>query len=329
MTRSIAVLILGLSLVACGGGSSSRNSTSNGGIDESNVDAVAETVLKTVISTENIANSSGDFVRSVSLRANELVLLDDVLSKSALPSAAPAMQKAGAIPEQTQDCSVSGTISYSVEVASIRGISAGDTAEINFNVCDDGRNIVLDGGFNLEFESVSGDFARSVPPYEVTLAGSLLDFDVLASQSGSTVVANGDIVLSAANADSVNTQTSLSGTAISLSIGDISTNLRDYSFDEVSNGQTAIYTIDMQGSVDLSELDSSVSFATVNGAPLSGSESNLPSSGQLKVEGGNGSLLTITIVGADIQLDLDVEGDGQLDASSSLDWDSLEIALSN
>ncbi len=70
-------------------------------------------------------------------------------------------------------------------------------------------------------------------------------------------------------------------------------------------------------------------FETVEDQLLSGTASNPPTEGQLIITGDSGFNITVTIIGDDIQMDVDSDNDGQSNGVNTIDWDSIEAALAD
>jgi hypothetical protein len=163
-------LIAGLWLTGCGGGGGGGSSTTTASdvgyagtteavamTDQASADAVAADTIASAISMDlsgdiPLSYKSGSSTSSVpGLAGFTQQMIDRAL---ALPTSSTL---AGAIQTQTVQCSITGTITYTANVADPNASqpSAGDSVTMSASSCDEGFGSVLNGSFSMTVLSFS------------------------------------------------------------------------------------------------------------------------------------------------------------------------------
>jgi hypothetical protein len=234
----------------------------------------------------------------------------------------------GAMSSQTDTCSVSGSTTITVSDADNNGVvSVGDSATFVENNCNNGKG-VFTGSWSLTYSSVNGTYGTA--PYSTGLAISFKGFAITTPQL--TLSKTGSLSLSA---DVVNTNSitqTLSAPSLTVSItyagGAAQTNtLSSYQASSTKSADTTYgylrsYTV--SGTVTSSVLSSlPVTFSTSTPVVTRGTDA-YPASGVFLVTGANNAKLKLTAVSnSQVLQELDANGDGTFESSSTVFWNTL------
>ena len=91
------------------------------------------------------------------------------------------------------------------------------------------------------------------------------------------------------------------------------------------NRSTNAFSYTVSGTLTSTRLGGSLTFQTL--VPFSGIEGAPPSSGVLKVSGANNTSLTLTALSStSVRIDVDTNGDGVFDTSTSKTWSEIAAA---
>ena len=328
LSRSLMTGLLITALIAC---SSSDDDDDDGGsttppleplvINEDNAQEVASAVLLPLIllNTLNI----GDDLLPIGLDNSAFAVANDIAAQRIdieLPS---------------QACDVSGTVTLAVNIADddLEMLTSGDTLSFDFNQCDNGEDIVIDGLLELE---VLEDIAFNLdlefePPYALNV---LLTFTRLSlSEPEQSAVLEGSLELLEQTDDGVEFNTRLDSEQVSLELNGSRELLRDVLIVGTANSADLSYTLDAcEGEIctrlESDSLGGIVEFGNLSRFSGSGDES--PSSGLMAVLGGIASgaseqsrLFIEALDASCVELRGDNDGDGNIDWTERTTWDSL------
>jgi hypothetical protein len=236
------------------------------------------------------------------------------------------------------DC-MTGTFTISGNIADETGtfLTPGDTISIFFNNCDDGIGVVLNG--KLALVVVTGVDTDFTPPYDYTFDTTLTNFSVTDSGSGESFTANGDLTLrEAVTADALFTDTEASGNKLTATVDGKTETLKDYWIRGTLSAAAAAYTAESSGLSDCcATLESTVLGGTVdfeNIERFSGVGDSYPYAGDLFITGAivlpgsrNSSVELIAVDELCVDLLVDEDGDGAIDAGITTTWESLPTGI--
>ena len=102
-----------------------------------------------------------------------------------------------------------------------------------------------------------------------------------------------------------------------------STTLTNYATRETFslNGEVFEFDVDTRGTVDSTSLDSPVTYSTP--VRLVGVAFQFPSSGELLVTGQNSSVRVVALDSTNVRLDIDSDGNGEVDVSVETTWTDI------
>lgn len=205
-------------------------------------------------------------------------------------------------------------------------ISAGDHASVVIEDCqDEGLGGTVSGTLTIDIDTVSGEFETLTAPYSLGVTARFADF-VIADEDTSLTV-NGDMGITAGSEDGVVFTSSIRGDSLAaVETGTAADNerLRDYAFTLTSDTGAGEYTLGGHGDLRSEALGGSVRFEITT--PYTELETeNFPHAGAMAVTGSSDSRLTITALDVtQVRLDTDEDGDGTVDATATVLWETLD-----
>ncbi|MES2877093.1 MAG: hypothetical protein V4713_01635 [Pseudomonadota bacterium] len=236
----------------------------------------------------------------------------------------------GAVQSQTSSCPLGGSLTVSVNDADNSTLlSAGDSFTIVYSNCVL-NSATLSGSLGFVFNSLSGSY-QSPASTNYTLGITMNYGNFTVTGSGLIASMNGSMTF-AAIANGVNTLSETISTpslTVSGTYGGLtrSRSLTGYSatvtkIPDVTYGYLKSYS--MSGAVTSSALSAqAISFATSTPLVLRGTD-GYPSSGVMVISGANNSKIKLTALSStQIQQDLDANGDGSYETTSTVNWNTL------
>ena len=351
--RTLGVtVLLTLVIVSCGGGGGGDGVVLPPppplAIDQNNAMPVAAAVLDAMAIVMDLG--SGSVVPPVPLAAAAedasastptlTGIIRDQAERFTLLQEPPAMVQIAAvvIPPTPYDC-VTGTFTISGEIADETGtlLTPGDTISITFFNCDQGDGLVLNG--KLALVVVTGVDTDFTPPYDFTFDTTLTNFSVTELASGESFTANGDLTLrEAVTADGLFTETEASGNKLTAAVDGETETLKDYWIRGTLSAAANAYTAESSGlsdccaTLESTALGGSVDFENIE--IFMGVGDNYPYTGDLFITGatvlvgsGNTSVELIAVDELCVDLLVDEDGDGVVDAGITTTWESLPTGI--
>ena len=183
-------------------------------------------------------------------------------------------------------------------------------ARITFDDCEiavDETVVTLNG--TLEFRVVDGDTVAFTVDLEIDDDGSI----------GEIV---GDMTIRVKFGAGSTVVTTLSGNSLTMTEKGEGFTIADYRIVDTTDMGTGDYSETMRGYLRSTTFVGSVYFQTLE--PIEGPDDDHPEAGVLILRGANGSRLRITLMGEDILLELDADGDGVYEDDETITWDDLD-----
>ena len=342
--RAGLVCVPALALVACGGGggggssavssaptTSGSSSTAVGAvvITTSNAQAVAAEALAASTNTD-AATAGSAFVTGVQVNGgsgpNPMLLAKAAQSLVTKPSAGPLATGVAT----TQACTVSGTITTDVTTSGSNALVAGDSFQFTANNCteriDSTTTMVMNGSMSISIVSGSYDPAATTYPKSITMRIVSNNFSIKSGTESETF--NGDLTMSLTEDSATSATVTLSSSSLTSTIGTHTVTLTDYSVQasESSSGST----LSVKGTVQTNNTrlaSTAVTYTITTITPLAVSSTGAMTAGAIKVAGSNSALL-LTVTSSDtFSLQVDTNGDGTYDSTSTVTRSQLAAQL--
>ncbi len=310
LTR-FALPALTLSLVACGGGSASTPppNQSQAVINSGNAETVAGRSMNGAFQTGGYGGLSGagGFVSSA----------NSGLSK---PAAAGGAAYQIPIGPETTPCAVSGSTTISGDIANPATITPGDFFDIDWDNCDDGVGIVIDGLLGTTFTSFEGDLSSGQ-----TLLGMSLRIDNMLATAGNEFnSADGDIALTVDTTTPTLTVSTSTGSMFTVASHISTETLSTFSstVTEDSSMLPSLVTTTASGTITSTQFDGAVTYGTQVLFEAFGDA--YPYTGELLVTGANNATLRlIALDEVNVRIVADYDGDGATDETIDTTWAEL------
>jgi hypothetical protein len=249
-------------------------------------------------------------------RTIQRVLSRATAQRRAIASA--AVHPAAATSE-TDPCDVSGTIATTFnDVDNSGSLTAGDVVTAKFQQCEDSTALTLDGTLAITLTGT---------PASTQFAGNAVFQNVVAAYTDVTYTIAGNVAVSETDTDTLSSSTFTVGTA-GLTVGIAATGYTDsIAFDAgmvaASSFLAGTNTLTLTGSFVAQSIGGRVTVATRQSLVEQASDS-FPSQGQVLITGAGGSTLLATVLNAtQVQLQVDANGDGTVDGTTTVTWASL------
>ena len=331
-----------LALVACGGGGGGRSAstgTGTGGgsgtavgavvITTSNSQAVAAEALAASTNTDAAAAGSA-FVTGVQVSDSSgpapMLLAKAARSLVTKPASGPLAT--GVI--TTQACTVAGTITADITTSNSTALTAGDSFRFTANNCtervDATTTMVMNGSMSITIVSGTYDPAATAYPKSVTMRIVSNNFSV--TSGSQSEMFNGDLTMSLTESSATTASVTLSSASLTSKIGSHSVTLTNYSVQETesSTGSTLVVAGTVQ-TTNSRLASTAVTYTITTITPLAVSSTGSVTAGAIKVAG-SGSALLLTVTSTDIfSLQVDTNGDGTYDSTSTVTRSQLQSQL--
>lgn len=222
---------------------------------------------------------------------------------------------------ETVPCDVSGTMTVSGDIANPLTLTAGDNFLIEADACDDGTGSVVDGTIDFTVDEFSGDLTTGM--YLLTMTVNLTDFQVAAA--GEVVTSNGDSTVSIDTRSLPFVAVSVNGNRLTVDSNMRAATLSAYEANQtVDDGAAGSpYTMIASGTLDTTDLAGIVAYSTP--VQFEGSGGGYPFTGELLVSGANNaSARLIALDDVNVRIEIDTDGDGNVDATVDTSWAEID-----
>lgn len=325
MHKTATAVLFGLAfgtLTGCGGGGSGSAGPDLVEISSSNAKTITGAVLSSALDGGELSAFAPTDAGMAAAKPDSRLyakigsIESDQTSSLMKQSQAGYMQQAQ-IASVTTDCDVAGTVTVSANIASETTLTAGDSITLTYADCDDGTTRV-DGEFAMEVTSFSGDFASGL--FSLGIDVTLTSFQVAAA--GETFSADGDISFLTDTTASPTISTTVSADSLTVSGSGETNTLLDYVLMQMSDAVTGEYSRATSGTLTSSAFDGSVTFTTQ--VELTGTGDGNALSGEVLITGAGGASIHVVVLdGTGVRLNVDVDGDGEIDEIVDATWEEL------
>jgi hypothetical protein len=344
------IIAVGIALTGCGGGGGGGGDGSTSvqleplAIDDSNAMQVTAAVLDATVLVVDVGGPGGPIGVVVDQESTQVDLLKVIraqVNKFPVLTEQTAQLTGVVLPYEPFDCNVSGTVTFSGEIASpdSSSLTPGDTITIAATNCDDGDGLVLNGTMTLVVVTATGMLDQDpysvnlfLPPYDFTFDVTMGNFSIKETAMGSAVTINGDLTWQEDSDDGVTINSMYSGNSLQLTSPDTTDILTKYQITStIDQGNNDAYTTVNAGSLSSTKLGGSVDFQTTT--PFTGYNSDFPDTGQIVITGatvtdgvGFSKVTAVSENSTCVRLVVDPNGDG-LTSEIITTWESLPTGV--
>jgi len=325
MGKRLLIIAAGMAVAACGGGGGDGGTNANATVSAATASITTSNAATVAGSTADAALFSAEFDELANLgllgSPGGVAVVQSGAGSSVTLAKQTASLQATSVGPVTENCPMDGTMTISATIENPETLTTGDTFSLSYTACDFGEGMVANGGITFMVTSFQGDLVGS----DFSLGFSLQIDNLSMIETGDDVMFDGDFSMSMATS-STGTTVTLSGDSLSLTSG-----IDTYVLSEFSTTSTvdlsmfpASFTLESSGYLMSSEFDGEVHFST--STALQGSGEGNPFDGEFVVTGAGEA--TVTVIPMDeqnVRLELDLDGDGAVDADGTVDmtWQEL------
>ncbi|MCC7258788.1 MAG: hypothetical protein IT486_10505 [Gammaproteobacteria bacterium] len=311
-------------LAGCGGGGGGSNFSSTPAQAVAITQANAADVTSTTLTAVDGAAWLSDF--GLYLAFGLIAPLDEA---AMMASAAGNGSGPGArlVETATLECLVAGDVVITSDIETAGTLTPNDTIELDFDNCNDGDGVIIDGELDLRVEVFSGDLGSGffLLETETTLDRLLLTAD------GESLRLDGEVELDMDTRADDLLAVAVAGSSLDVVVNGEASTLTDFQLtvdSDITNPDDWVYTKAGSGTLTAealgsSQADGKVTFETID--PLVERDSaEFPLEGQFEILGANNSSVLVSDTADDeVYLDVDADGNGQYEATITTTWTAL------
>ncbi len=323
--QSISIVLCAVFFAACsssdgGSGVPAPMPSSMAKIDASNAPQITQGVVDAVFASGEfggvlVGGGSGGFVGESENGFTKVV--------GSQPRGVLGYFSIAPIPGTIAQCAVDGSVTVTGQVADPSTLSADDRVVLQFADCDDGTGQVLNGPYQVDINSFSGDLLTSLVHLNATV--TLDGFEVRVGQEVASFT--GGATLDLDTTAPLTTRVSLSGNSISVSDNTHTATLTSFRTDVAHDANVApqAYTSSSSGTLTSTLFEGTVDYSTP--VPFMGYAGEYPFAGELLVTGADGASVGLLVLdNASVRLEID-PGDGSGIISEQTLWDQVASPL--
>lgn len=300
-TLGLVLLLVGLSACAGGGGESSSTSSAPApsvALTDVNAEVVTAAAFEQFLGDTTLNAAPVPLSAATTTRTNPTLI---ELAKKAANLLTQTSSKFAAA--ATDPCAISGSTTTSYGIG-------GTSATITYTACEDDPGVIINGSMSVSNISASGSALSFATSFNLTF-----------SVSGQP-----DLVLSGGYTfalDLTTLATSITGTSYSGTDGAETFELFNFTFVATLSSTSADYTLSS------SRINGVVTIKTL--VPFTYNAGVYPNAGQMQITGVNNSRILVTVlgdetlVGNQVQIEVDADGDSVFETTIMTTWAALGI----
>jgi len=223
------------------------------------------------------------------------------------------------VPGTTTPCVADGSVIVSGQIADLSTLSAGDRILLQFADCDDGAGQILNGTYQVDINSFSGDLLAGL--VQLNAAVTLKGFEVTEGQERTSLT--GGVTLDLDTTTPPTTSISVSGDSVSVSDNTDAATLTLFRIDTTRDAGVApeAYTSAATGTLSSTLFAGAVNYSTP--IPFMGFADEYPFTGKLSVTGSGGAAVSLfALDSVNVRLEID-PGDASGIVSKVTTWEKL------
>ncbi len=201
-------------------------------------------------------------------------------------------------------------------------VSPGDSLEVAFENCDLLGQAMLHGATTFTVLAITGDVVSAIAPWSFE---ATIGFDSLwLTDSEGTAMVDGDLRLATGSEDGLTVDLSIASDSLSAAVSEVveySQTLSDFNLTETLDLNTLQMVISADGVLASTLMEGSVSFETLAAFVAIGDD--YPYEGVMLIADGVSSVLVTVLSNMSVQLEVDEDLDGSIDATLTVAWSDL------
>jgi hypothetical protein len=320
------VLLIALGCSSGGSGGSGKKNAPPAEITLANALIISATAVDAAMGTGGLAGAVG----SVPFLQASVAGVGDEGQLAGQPEPGVVLQVA--IPPFPVDCDVDGSVTVSGRLANPPTLTVGDRLSGDFGDCEDEPGVVLNGGMDMTFVSFSPSIADCFVDQNQCVAENQLTIDTVlrdlaVTDRGTAFTGKGDMRIAIDTLTSPMSVVQLSGSSLTVSDGTHSETLRDYDTLTTTNLTSGDYEVVASGRLTSSRFDGEIQYETT--PAFLGTGTSDPDAGVLRIEGADAATIDVVAQanGVDVNLEIDVDGDGGVDDTQPTTWDAMRALI--
>lgn len=316
MTSLLSLASVLCGVAACGGGGGGNGGAAGNiappaqlaEINSQSGPVIAAAVAGSMSSSENLSGLGGLAIPTSTQSTIGLEITDAFRPPIAALTIGP----------EAIDCNGGGSASFSGEVNDPLTLTPGDTLTFTYADCADGLGVVIDGSMSLTVSAVAGDI--NLGTFSLTLTMDLQDFQIVDNGTGGSV--DGDISFTLDATSQQTITTTISSNMLTATAANQAVTISNYNVTVTIDPLLGSVSLESNATVTSSDFTGQISYTTTQ--PIIFNLTDVPTSGQVVVNGAEGATITINIV-SDTQIDLefDYDGNGTVDEVVMTTWQDL------
>lgn len=201
-------------------------------------------------------------------------------------------------------------------------ISTGDTFDVVFNSCFLANSgATLSGATSLTNLVITGDAINQIAPWRLATTFGFVNLS--ATDNAGPAILDGSLDLDVGTDDNVVVDLTLATASLTVQHSGITETLSDYVLAQTLDLNTLTQIISADGTLTSTLLEGTVTFETLQEFMAIGDDN--PSAGQLLISDSTSSVLITALDNINVQLDVDIDLDGMIDATFVVTWTALDL----
>lgn len=315
MTSLLSLASILCGVAACGGGGGDGAAAGSiappvqlAAISSQSGPVISAAVAGSMSSSENLSGLGGLAVPTIAQATIGLETTDAFRPPIAALTIGP----------EAIDCNGGGSASFSGEVNDPLTLTTGDTLSFTYADCADGTGTVIDGSMSLTVSAVTGDISLGTFTFALTM--DLQNFQIIDNGTGGALDGDISFALDATSQQAISI--TISSNMLTATAANQAVTISNYNVSVTIDPLLGSVSLESSGTVTSSDFTGQISYTTTQ--PVIFNSADVPTSGQVVVNGAEGATITINIV-SDTQIDLefDYDGNGTVDEVVMTTWQEL------
>ncbi len=222
-------------------------------------------------------------------------------------------------PSAPLNCDISGTLTYTGSINNDDQFSSGDSIALTFDHCSNQTNTFIHGSLRYSVSEFSGEISVN-GTYSLAY---LMTFDTQYQNGENNVSIVGNVATEITE-DTTHHTTALRAPSLVMMIDGNERIIEDYIYIQKLDKEAATVSFTASGTVTSDELGGTIVFETIDPVSISAGIQN-PRAGEFIIRDLQGASATLKVItGGFVQIDIDSDGDGNIDDITLDTWNNVE-----